>query len=451
MPATPSRTLARTVVTRVRERSAYAHETLDALLRRNPLPGRDAAFATRLAYGATAHRGTLEEVVANVSDPGTVLPDLVLDCLVTATYEILHLSTPARAAVSEGVELVRDVQPRAAGLANAVLRRVAAKAPEFPFGDPSSDLDALARAHGHPHWMVRLFAEERGHATAREIVAANDEPAPLFTVSLHEPEAVGGGDDAWWTTGPSACPLPGCRVARDPAAVRDLPALATREVLVMDAGAQFAARCVPLSAGGTVVEIGAGRGGKTLLMAARARAGGIDTSFVAVDLHAHKLEALERDAARLGLPVSTLAADAAAPGALQGAPGCASVTSVLVDAPCSGLGTLRRHPDRRWRARPADMESVAALGERMLHTAASLVPPGGFVVYSTCTITRRENDDVVDGFLSSAQGAAFVTDRLDDDVPPEWRSFVTPEGWFQSLPTLGGPDGHFVARLRRRV
>ena len=171
--------------------------------------------------------------------------------------------------------------------------------------------------------------------------------------------------------------------------------------------------------------------------------------MAAVDLHSFKLEALSKVAASLGLTsIETIAADATSPEPFKGIDeGSADV--VLIDAPCSGLGTLRRHPDRVWRAQPSEIESLAALGSALLERCALLVKPGGFVVYSTCTVARRENEDVVEGFLASEVGRQFEPAPLGGIVPREWDRFVSEAGWFRSHATVGGPDGHFVARLKR--
>lgn len=446
--ASRARLLARQVVSRVRERDAYAHETLDALLKRSELGPRDTAFATRLAYGTISARGTLDEIVATRLAPGSSLQPVVSDCLAVSAYEILFLSTPKRAAVNEGVELVRAVQEKAAGLANAVLRRISESAVDFPWGDPATDVASLARLHAHPLWLARSWVDEYGHEVAESMMAANNEPAPLFLAVPGDAAAAAtafSGEDVHV----SACDLPGCLVADDPSAAIKSSVVAERRAFVMDAGAQFAVHAVPLTDGATVVEIGAGRGSKTLLLASRAASAGLEVRLLAVDTHSHKLDTLRSDAVRLGLGgIATLVADATEP-PQDTWPAESTADAVLVDAPCSGLGTLRRHPDRRWRAIPSEIEALAALGERLLLSAASLVKPGGFVVYSTCTVARRENHDVVASFLASGAGEEFTTEPLNDTVPGEWSHFITPEGWFQAIPAVGGPDGHFVARLRR--
>ena len=112
-------------------------------------------------------------------------------------------------------------------------------------------------------------------------------------------------------------------------------------------------------------------------------------------------------------------------------------------------GTLRRHPEKRWRVQPADIDSLAELGLRLLTSAARLVRRGGFVVYSTCTVAEKENAGVVRAFLDSEAGSAFLIDSVLGQVPEEWQQSVTDEGFFRSLPSVDGPDGHFAARLRR--
>lgn len=451
MSASPARKVALSVVTRVRDRASYAHETLDAELKRSKLSPRDTAFATRLAYGTVSCRGTLDEAIAShVPDPSRIDP-AVGDALAVAAYEILFARTPSRAAVNEGVELVRSIQPRAAGFANAVLRKVAASAETFPWGNPATDVAALARLHGHPEWIARLWVDELGFDGAAAIMAADNEPAPLFLAHLPFEMAHEGVIDELTRDGaePSECLPAGCILAGVSSAAIRSKALERHHVVVADAGAQFAAACIHARPGMNVVELGAGRGTKSLLMAASAFLEGGEAAITAVDVHGFKLDALSAVAKSAGAKgISLLTADATDPSNPR-LPAAGTADAVLVDAPCSGLGTLRRHPDRRWRATPAEIESLATLGAKLLETAAVLVKPGGFVVYSTCTIARKENAEVIEAFLASESGAAFTIHSLGADTPAEWAEFVTAEGYFQSLPSEGGPDGHFIARLVR--
>lgn len=451
MSASPARTTAREVLTRVRESASYAHEVLNATLRRTPLSPDDTSLATRLAYGALQTEGTLDDAIDRYLGGKRIEPR-VRDALRVSTYEILFLNTADRAAVHQGVELVRSVRAQAAGLANAVLRRISEDAAEFPWGDPSVDDAALARLYGHPEWLTSLWVAELGRETAEAVMAADNEPAPLFLAvnefASNAEEAVAAllADGAQ----PEPYILPGSFVAGNGGAAVRGKALADGLVIATDAAAQLVSLLVHPSSGQRIVEVGAGRGTKTLLLQARALASGGAARIDAVDLHEFKARLLDVRLSRFGVPgVRTLVGDAADFSAIAGAPEPGTVDAVLVDAPCSGLGTLRRHPEKRWRVTEADVVSLAELGGRLLAEAGRLVRPGGFVVYSTCTLTNAENADVVRAFLASDAGSAFHIDALVDDVPEEWHRFITDEGFFRSVPEPGGPDGHFAARLVR--
>lgn len=454
MAASLARVVALEVVSRVRERGAYAHETLDRVLRGRRLDPRDLAFATRLAYGTIASRGTLDEAVGRfVKSPSTLEPT-VADALAVAAYELLFMRTPVRAAVNEGVELVRGVRPKAAGLANAVLRRLAEARDEFPWGDPTSDVAALARLHAHPQWLAARWVEELGREQAASIMAANNEPAPLYLAHLPFRSTLDAVMDELSQAGaqPQRCAVSGCIVAAQASAALSSAPIERKDVLVADQAAQLTAALVDARPEQTIVEIGAGRGTKSILIAGHAlRAGGEPAQLIAIDTHGFKLDVLRDTVSATGAPaIATVVADATSLNDVSavGLPAPRSADTVLVDAPCSGLGTLRRHPDRRWRANPADIEALAAIGSMLLASASRLVKPGGFVVYSTCTVAHAENEQVIESFLRSIDGADFSVEPLAGLVEGELGEFVTPLGFFQSVPRIGGPDGHFIARLR---
>ncbi|MBA4370587.1 MAG: hypothetical protein C0418_03290 [Coriobacteriaceae bacterium] len=249
---------------------------------------------------------------------------------------------------------------------------------------------------------------------------------------------------------PGPGPIPGSIVAGDPARAVASAALRDGLVIVADAASQFAPAAIGSHPNGVLIDLAAGRGTKTLLLQTHAAAAGAPADIYAVDIHPFKTAVLEDRMRSLEIPgVTALTGDSTRPETILALPPAGSADAVLVDAPCSGLGTLRRRPEMRWRVSPADIGPLAALGTELLRAAASLVRPGGVVVYSTCTVTRAENADVVEGFLGSEEGSGFRLRRLDAVVPEQWRDFVTVEGWFQSLPATDGPDGHFVATLER--
>jgi 16S rRNA (cytosine967-C5)-methyltransferase len=448
----PARRAALKVLKRVREREAFGPETLDAVLTASGLSQADLALATRLTYGTLQTSGVLDEAIDRLVAKSSGIEPRVRDALRLASYELLFARTPARAAVHEGVDAVRAVRPQAAGMANAVLRKLADEASTFPWGDPEADDLALARLTAHPLWMVELLVSDLGRELATRMLHADLEPAPLYL--WHNPFAGQFGEALALLehdgADPRPCEPPGCIEAGSPAAAVRGECVASGMCLVTDSAAQMAARAVDPRPGQLIVDIAAGRGTKTVQLQAIAVAHGGPADLVAVDVHGFKAEILARRMIRTGVPgVRVVTGDATDVRSVVGMPAVGSVDAVLLDAPCSGLGTLRRRAEKRWRLTEPDIDGLTQLQYDLLTQSASLVRPGGVVVYSTCSVARRENHDVLARFLGSPEGSAFKTRDITEAVPAAWRRWIGPEGWFQSVPEPAGPDGHFVAAIER--
>ena len=390
--ATPARLLALRLVREVRERDAYLRELVASARETTKLPAEEFDFAQVLAFGVTMCRGTLDEAIdRSLSSPRDVKPK-VRDALRISAYEMLFLRKPEHVVVDQGVELVRSVAPRAAGLANAVLRKMAFDARDFPWGDMATDDAAWARSFGMPEWLAVCLADEYGRDVATTIMEADLHPAPRYLR-----------DNPFDPDNPFAC----------------------------DLSAQRVAGIVPFD--GTILEIGAGRGTKTMLLESRAlETLGHTVPIHAVELHEYRTQLHVERMRQAGIEdVVSLAGNACALDAIDGV--LPHYDAVLLDAPCSGTGTMRRHPEIRWKLTPADVTELAALQRALLDEAARHVAPGGTLVYATCSILDEENQQVVDDFLATqSQG--------------EWR---VGEDSFATLPTLGGPDGHFAVVLQR--
>lgn len=390
--ATPARLLALKLTREVRERDAYLRELVASAREITKLPAEEFDFAQVLAFGVTMCRGTLDEAIdRSLSSPRDVKPK-VRDALRISAYEMLFLHKPEHVVVDQGVELVRHVTPRAAGLANAVLRKMARDARDFPWGDVATDDAAWARSFGMPEWLAMHLAAEYGRDVATAIMEADLHSAPRYIR-----------DNPFDPGNPFAC----------------------------DLSAQRVAGLVPLD--GTILEIGAGRGTKTMLLESRAiETLGHTVPIHAVELHKYRTQLHAERMRQVGIEdVMSLTGNACALDAIDGV--LPHYDAVLVDAPCSGTGTMRRHPEIRWRLTPADIDELATLQRALLDEAARHVAPGGTLVYATCSILGEENQQVVDDFLvKQSQG--------------EWR---VSEDSFATLPTLGGPDGHFAAVLQR--
>ena len=446
MTATPARRKALSVISSVRTRDAWVRPVLDAELASAELDPRDANLVRTLAIGVVQMQGSLDVAIDRFARSPSAIEPRVRDALHLSAYEILFMRTPAHVAVDQGVELVRSVTERAAGLANAVLRRIAEEADAFPWEDPDTTA-GRALLTGHPTWFAERLVAELGADDAFDVLDADNHPAPLYLAVdlLHGTEQ--NALEELQTSGarPEEVDPPGCIQAGDAAvAVRSEP-LRDGRTYVSDAAAQQVAQLAG-SAGGRVVEIGAGKGTKTLTMLSHALRSGTPLDIDSVDISPAKLDTLSQ---RVGPDASVtthtidVVADPDHLGALVGADG------VFIDAPCSNTGTLRRHPERRWSLAPEDVAARAADALAMLVSAAPLVRPGGSLLYSTCSILAEENRHVIAHFLEAAAGTAFDIESLADDVSPGFARWVDGEGALQTLPTVDGPDGHFAVRLRR--
>lgn len=449
MPLDPGRASALSALSAIRRRDAFARQVVDEEVARAGLPTVQAAFARRLAFGVIAAEGTLDEALGEHATLPARLEPRLLDILRLGAYELLFARTPARAAVDQAVTAARTVRPQATGLVNAVLRRLSEHAADFPWGDPGSDTAALARSTAHPLWLVELLIDDLGLSAATEMLTADQEPAPLyarlnpFRASAEEclRRLVDDGAE------PAASPPDDLAVVcrKGAAAIRG-SATAAGYAVITDAAAQLAPVVLAPDPGASVLEVASGRGTKTFgVQSVAARRGG-PVRVTSVDVHAFKAGILERRMTELRVPgVTAVTVDATDAGELAR---LGSFDFALIDAPCTGIGSLRRHPDKRWRLDPGDPARLAELQGALMSSAASVVRPGGVMVYSTCTVTRSENEDVVSAFLAETDGT-WELEPVESFVAGEWGRFITDRRCFRSWPTLGGPDGHFVARLRR--
>lgn len=455
--ATTARELALAAIHQLRERDAFAQDIIAKTIDISPLSREDRAFATRLVLGVVSTRGTLEDIVTGCMDSSDDAAPAVRDALCLSTYEIIFLQKSPHAAVDQGVELVKSVAPRAGGLANAVLRRVARAKEAFPFGDPRTDIAAYARLHGFPVWLAKRLIAELGPEGARDFMVASNEPAPVY-IAVNALKAATDEEVvsvlAAAHAEPEAMELGGCAVPGCYKVASGVPLLDGRVrrminqglLLVSDATSQAVADLVVGdTAPESFLEIGAGRATKTILdqSIAYRRYGKQIPEYVTVDVHAFKTKLLQERAEQYGAHVSeAIIGDATDLDALVGE---RTFDRVFIDSPCTGLGTLRRHADIRWRLRPETIAESAELDARLLESAASHVAPGGILAYATCTVTHEENADAVEAFLATEAGAAFEVvpcrnPDLDIELP-----------FFSTVLEPGGPDAHFLALLRRKA
>nr|WP_255431912.1 transcription antitermination factor NusB [Collinsella sp. BA40] len=459
--AAPARRVALEVLVETERRGAYTREVLKSSTAYRQLDSRDQAFAQRLALGVTATVGCLDDLLNQfLSKPGKVSPRVRM-ALRIAIFELLYLATPSEVAVSQGVELVRSQASAAAPLANAVLRRVAEGAAGFLVADDAAPehraVVRAARRSGLPVWLVRELMASLDGGCFEALVGSQLEPAP---VAFHLHPAC----DAESLVVDSPSPFPGCVVPAHPGALLRSGLLDTAHAVASDEHAQLVATMVTQE--GSCLEIGAGRGTKSFVIFAQARRAGIEgRRHVAVDLFEQKCaQNLERLHAAGFNDVRAFAGDATdlssvlEPLDQGGAPALFDV--VLLDAPCSGTGTMRRHPEIPWRLNRSDCQrDLPALQLSLLVAASARVAPGGSLLYATCSVLAAENEGVVDAFLASEAGSGFQLVPVTEAPLFQLEAYqgarelaagaMTARGMLRTSPARSAADGHFCARLVR--
>ncbi len=442
--ADPARLAAYEVLEAVRAEDAYTNLVLPAVLRRHRLTGRDAAFATELAAGTLRRRGSYDAVLAACVDrPLARVEPGVLDALRLGTHQLLSMRVPPHAAISTTVDLVHDKVGRGpGGFTNAVLRKAAQHdlsgwvrrvAP-----DPSTDPTGFAAvAHSHPRWIVEQLTAAVGEEELDALLGADNVAPQVVLVARPGRADVG--------------ELPGTRTRFSPYGVvmdggdpASVSAVAEGRAGVQDEGSQLVALALSRAAvegrDERWLDLCAGPGGKAALLAGLAAGQG--ARLLAAELRPHRAELVARALAGADGPLGTVAVDGTRPAWLPG-----TFDRVLVDAPCSGLGALRRRPEARWRRTPDDLDDLVPLQERLLDSALDSVRPGGVVLYATCSPVLAETAGVVRTVLGRRDDV-----ELRDAAPllPDVPDAAGPlPGTLQLWPHRHQTDGMFIALLGR--
>lgn len=413
------------ILRRVGEAGAFAGILLEEREGRFDDP-RDGALLHELVLGVLRRRASLDHAIARASsrELASVDPE-VLDALRIGAYALFHLDrVPDFAAVDTAVDLVKRSRPAAAAFANGVLRAIArAGAEALPPEPAEGDVDGLALWGSHPVWWVARLVERVGFPRAKAIVEADNRPAPTVLRARR-----GTRDALALRLAAEGVRVEPGAAAPDALVVRAGGATRTRcfrngEFWIQDEASQLVPELLQARDGDRVADLCAAPGGKTLGLAEAAGSRGL---VVAADRHAGRLRRLARNVARTGFAnVVAVAADVTRP-----APFRVLFDGVLVDAPCSGTGTLRRHPEIRWRLSPGDLPTLAARQRAILASGAALVREGGALVYAVCSMEPEEGEETP---------RALVAERPDFRLETEWRTD----------PAEAGTDGFYAARLRR--
>ena len=417
---------------------------------------RDQALAAEIATGVLRWRAALDHLVAHFAGrPLARLDPPIVDVLRVGAYQLLHLDrVPASAAINDAVDMAKRAGKRsAAGLVNAVLRAIDRARGALPLPpDPGPDgpraaqLDYLAVTLSHPRWLVERWLDREGFANAAAHATFDNTPARL---TLRVNTLATSPLDLTRELAAHGVEVEPARFAPFGLVVRRgnplaTPVAGTGRFVVQDEASQLVAAMVGARAGERVLDACASPGGKTTAMAAAMRDEGL---VVAVDVRPRRIGLLRRGVAASGArAVRVVRADVT-----RALPFAARFDRALLDAPCSGLGTLRRDPEIRWRRTPADLVRLAGAQLAMLDQVAAALLPGGRLVYATCSSEPEENDEVVERFLSTHP--AFTEagpDTAESDRPVGLAAVVEPSGRLRTSPARHGLESFFAAMLVKR-
>lgn len=455
MSVQPARRVAFEVITAVRVSDAYANLLLPVKLERARFGAQDAALATELTYGTLRQQGYYDAVIALVAGrPTGEIDEAILDVLRLGTHQLLSMRVAAHAAVDEAVELAKEVGSRSAtGFVNGVLRTISRSEPAEwrtrVMENPRSEDERLSLEHSHPVWIVRAFRRAlaaEGRADELEALLEADNFAPRVSLvalpGLSTVADIRGAESAKYS------PVAAVSDGGDPAL---LAAVAEGRARVQDEGSQLAAlalsRAKPVVAGERWLDLCAGPGGKAALLAAEAALGG--AILIANEITPARAELVRKALGIFPIPPQVLVQD----GRTVGQQLAGQFDRILIDAPCTGLGALRRRPEARWRKQPADVPELSTLQAELLDSGLRALKPGGILAYVTCSPHLAETGGVVATVLKNFPGvtrldtAAALAGVTKRPLPLGERT----DGSVQLWPHRNGTDAMYICLLERSL
>lgn len=438
-----ARQIALKVVNSVHVGGAYSNIALAKEINRHNLSDQDRRFVTELVYGTIKSGATLDWIITHYSNrPLHKMPPIIRDILRLGVYQIFFLSKiPHSAACNQAVELAKKYgHAGTAKFVNAVLRNAARSPEKAVYPDPKKDpILYLALKYCHPEWLVKRWVARLGVEATEALCAANNTTPPLSiranTIKNNRTE-LAANLAAEGVVFELSSQVPEGIICMEYPALGSLESLKNGLFQVQDESSMMVAHVLGPKPGEFVIDACGAPGGKSTHIAALMQNQG---KVLSTDIHEHKLALTRENAQRLGIGIiETQALDAVQLGTLYPL----KADRVLVDAPCSGLGVLRRKPDSRWRKSAEILKDLPALQMAILQSAACCVKPGGILVYSTCTTEPEENQNIIEQFLAERED--FQLETTGEFLPVK-----TKDKMVQFWPHIDEVDGFFIARLRR--
>ena len=435
------------ILFRIEKEKSFADILLDNELSKEMIKGADRGLLTELVYGVLRRQGTLDHIIGQFSKQRPEKLELfVLLLLRLGLYQCFLLDrVPVSAAVNETVNLAKELAPRASGFINAVLRSADRGRDSIGYPDRAANpAEYLAARYSHPVWLAQQWCDQLGLDAAEELAAAMSEPPPLTvrtnTLRITREELMKRLSEEGVVCSETAWSPDGIRMNQAGQITR-LASFREGLFTVQDESSQLAPMFLSPAKGERVLDACAAPGGKSTQIA---QLMGDSGEILACDVNHKKLRMIKETCERLGIEsVRTFTMDATAPSA---AIKDATFHRILVDAPCSGLGVIRRNPEGKWSRSAADLLQLARTQVSILENLCKYLEKGGALLYATCSTTVQENEYVVDTFLREHPEYAVEDLRT---LFPAFAPLFTERGFFRSWPHRDGMDGFFAARLKK--
>lgn len=439
-----ARAIALNILNEIYQEKAYANISLSRHLTKNSLSDQDRRFITELVYGTVKAGDTLLWILKKfINRPLGKIEPVIVNILRLGIYQIVFMDKiPSSAACNEAVNLAKKFSnPGSAKFVNGILRNLIRQPEKYtmPTGNKAAEISVREQ---HPLWLVKKFIHTFGSEAALALCRFNNTNAPLVlrtnTLKITRKELINELNDSGCEVNSSDLTPEGIVCSKHPA-LNTLKPLQNGLAQVQDESSMLVAHVLDPKPGDFIIDTCSAPGGKTTHIAALMNNTG---TVIAGDIYEHKLKIINENAARLGIDIiETQLLDARQIGDLYPQ----KADKILVDAPCSGLGVLRRKPDSRWNKTEELLYELPPLQLEILHSAAKAVKIGGVLVYSTCTIMPEENQNVIDAFLAAQPN--FVLDDVHKYLPFKHKS---KNRTLQLMPHVDHTDGFFIARLIRK-
>lgn len=441
-----ARTIAAAVLKDMEQEGAYSNLKLNQYFKSYGLEHKDRSFASEILYGTLRNKLKIDYMISRFSKTGLdKMSPWAINIIRTAVYQIFYMDrVPEFAAVNEAVEIAKSKDRKAAAFVNGLLRGILRNKEAFNKVEVKDSVGRMSIEYSHPEWFIKKYLPIYGEEFLCRWMEKNNTPSNM-TVRINTLKIDTDGASRLFMQkgiGVKKGIVPEALILEGYGMIEKSHEYSGGLITIQDESSMLASHVLNPSPGSNVLDMCSAPGGKATHMAQLMKDSGEIKAF---DLYPHKIKLIKDNAFRMGLHIiKAQEGDAAKHNAELDN----SADFLLLDAPCSGLGLMRKKPEIRWRVSEGDIMDLSKVQKGILSNVSGYVKPGGHMVYSTCTITMEENEDVLEDFLEA--NSEFYVEDVSSFIPEELKDSITPQGFLKLFPQEHNTDGFFIAKLGRK-